>query len=79
MMQSNRADFQFGAGSSMYPYSNPMPMPMPMHCCPGGGYGGIGGNSFPYPSPMMMPMQNMGYYPPVFGGPGQRPIVNIIS
>nr|CAH0098604.1 unnamed protein product [Daphnia galeata] len=75
MMRSSRPDLQFGSGN-MYnnPYTNPMPMPMP--CCGGrGGYGGM--NHLPYPSPMMMPMQNM--YPPVFTGPGQRPIVNIIS
>ena len=71
MIRSNRADFQFRAGS-MYPYSNPMPMPV--HCCGGAG-AGYGGNNFPCPSPVM---QNMGYYQPVFGGPGQRPIVNII-
>ena len=75
MMRSSRPDLQFGSGN-MYnnPYTNPMPMPMP--CCGGrGGYGGM--NHLQYPSPMMMPMQNM--YPPVFTGPGQRPIVNIIS
>ncbi|KZS13718.1 Uncharacterized protein APZ42_021103 [Daphnia magna] len=78
MMRSNHSNFQFGAGNAqMNPYSNPMPMPMP--CCGGGGYGGMNSNLFPYPSPMMMPMQNMGYYPPVFSVPGQRPIVNIIS
>lgn len=77
-MRSNHSNFQFGAGNAqMNPYSNPMPMPMP--CCGGGGYGGMNSNLFPYPSPMMMPMQNMGYYPPVFSVPGQRPIVNIIS
>ncbi|XP_032795689.2 putative GPI-anchored protein pfl2 isoform X2 [Daphnia magna] len=78
MMRSSHSNFQFGAGNAqMNPYSNPMPMPMP--CCGGGGYGGMNSNLFPYPSPMMMPMQNMGYYPPVFSVPGQRPIVNIIS
>ncbi|XP_046454376.1 mucin-5AC-like isoform X2 [Daphnia pulex] len=79
MMRSGRSDFQFASGNSMYnnPYTNPMPMP----CCGGGGYGGYGGmgagHHLPYPPSMMMPMQNM--YPPVFTGPGQRPIVNIIS
>ncbi|KAI9552855.1 hypothetical protein GHT06_020738 [Daphnia sinensis] len=78
MMRSSHSNFQFGAGNAqMNPYSNPMPMPMP--CCGGGGYGGMNNNLFPYSSPMMMPMQNMGYYPPVFSVPGQRPIVNIIS
>ncbi|XP_046656099.1 mucin-5AC-like isoform X3 [Daphnia pulicaria] len=75
MMRSGRSDFQFASGNTMYnnPYTNPMPMP----CCGGGGYGGMGGHHLPYPPSMMMPMQNM--YPPVFTGPGQRPIVNIIS
>ncbi|XP_057381163.1 mucin-2-like isoform X2 [Daphnia carinata] len=76
MMRSSHSNFQFGAGNAqMNPYSNPMPMP----CCGGGGYGGMNSNLFPYSSPMTMPMQNMGYYPPVFSVPGQRPIVNIIS
>lgn len=84
MMQSNRSDFQMTAGNMYSPYNNPLAMSMPMHCC-GGASGGAGfpgmgmGGVVPYSSSMMMPMQNMGYYPPVFSAPGQRPIVNIIA